>query len=61
VEEVLVEGWNSATNQWIGKTSQQRTLNFVHPLGHEAGLLGKYANAVVTRTGAGSMGGEAAV
>ena len=59
VENLLVEGWNAATNQWIGKTSQNRTLNFVHPAGREADLLGKYANAIVTRTGAGSMGGEA--
>lgn len=60
VEEVLVEGWNNATSQWIGKTSQNRTLNFVHPLGREANLLGQYAQARVTRTGPSSMGGEAA-
>ena len=59
VEEVLVEGWNRATGQWIGKTSQNRTLNFVHPQGQEANLLGQYAQARVTRTGPSSMGGEA--
>ena len=60
VEDVLVEGWNSATSQWIGKTSQNRTLNFIHPAGREANLLGQYAEARVTRTGPSSMGGEAA-
>jgi tRNA-2-methylthio-N6-dimethylallyladenosine synthase len=59
VEEVLVEGWNAGTQQWIGKTSQHRTLNFSHPQGQSANLLGKYAHAVVTRTGAGAMAGEA--
>src|SRR5205807_5501171 len=28
VEEVLVEGRNEAQGQWIGQTSQNRTLNF---------------------------------
>src|SRR5882757_6288311 len=28
VEEVLVEGYNLATGQWIGRTSQNKTLNF---------------------------------
>lgn len=28
-QEVLVEGYNSSTGQWIGRTSQNRTLNFV--------------------------------
>jgi tRNA-2-methylthio-N6-dimethylallyladenosine synthase len=32
-EEAFVEGYNHATGQWIGRTSQNRTLNFVHP-GH---------------------------
>ena len=31
VEEVLVEGRNQALGQWIGRTSQNRTLNFTHP------------------------------
>src|SRR5271170_5455625 len=30
VEEAFVEGYNHATGQWIGRTSQNRTLNFVH-------------------------------
>ena len=28
VEEVLVEGRNQSLGQWIGRTSQNRTLNF---------------------------------
>ena len=28
VEEVHVEGFNKATGQWIGRTSQNKTLNF---------------------------------
>ncbi len=31
VEEVFVEGHNQATGQWIGRTTENRTLNFVHP------------------------------
>ena len=30
-EEAFVEGYNHATGQWIGRTTQNRTLNFVHP------------------------------
>ena len=30
VEEVLVEGRHEALGQWIGRTSQNRTLNFTH-------------------------------
>src|SRR5262245_35783505 len=29
VEECLVEGFNRATGQWIGRTSQHKTLNFL--------------------------------
>ncbi|HWF37459.1 MAG TPA: tRNA (N6-isopentenyl adenosine(37)-C2)-methylthiotransferase MiaB, partial [Candidatus Acidoferrales bacterium] len=29
-EEVHVEGYNMATNQWIGRTSQHKTLNFTY-------------------------------
>jgi tRNA-2-methylthio-N6-dimethylallyladenosine synthase len=43
-EEAFVEGYNRATGQWIGRTSQNRTLNFVHPQhagpGDGAGLSG---------------------
>ncbi len=31
IEEAFTEGYNQATGQWIGRTTQNRTLNFVHP------------------------------
>jgi tRNA-2-methylthio-N6-dimethylallyladenosine synthase len=31
VSEVMVEGRNEARNQWIGRTSQNKTLNFTAP------------------------------
>jgi tRNA-2-methylthio-N6-dimethylallyladenosine synthase len=36
IEECLVEGFNKATGQWIGRTSQYKTLNFLHPTAGEA-------------------------
>ncbi len=30
-EECLVEGFNRATGQWIGRTTQNKTLNFLRP------------------------------
>jgi tRNA-2-methylthio-N6-dimethylallyladenosine synthase len=29
--EVMVEGWNQARGQWIGRTTQNKTLNFTAP------------------------------
>jgi len=58
VEEVLVEGYNKALGQWIGRTSQNKTLNFTHP--GEASLLGSYLPVRVTRAGPNSLVGEAA-
>lgn len=56
VEEVLVEGFNRNTGQWIGKTSQHRTLNFVHSSGEN--LMGQYRMVRVTRSGPNSLAGE---
>ncbi len=56
VEEVLVEGFNRNTSQWIGKTSQHRTLNFVHPTNEN--LMGQYRMVRVTRSGPNSLAGE---
>ncbi len=62
-EETFVEGYNQATGQWIGRTTQNRILNFIHPL--EAGpkdgetLIGKYCNVRITRAGPNSLAGEA--
>jgi tRNA-2-methylthio-N6-dimethylallyladenosine synthase len=61
IEEAHVEGYNKATGQWIGRTSQNKTLNFVHPATPENGtLLGAYLPVMVTRAGANSLIGEAA-
>lgn len=56
VEEVLVEGFNKATNQWIGRTSQHKTLNFS---ASGENLAGKYLHVQVLRAGANSLTGEA--
>ena len=61
-EEVHVEGYNAGTGQWIGRTSQNKTLNF-----HDAGLpapiedqslVGHYVEVLVTRAGPNSLAGE---
>ena len=56
ISEVMAEGFNKATGQWIGRTSQNKTLNFHHAAGGE--LLGKYLPVLVTRAGANSLVGE---
>jgi tRNA-2-methylthio-N6-dimethylallyladenosine synthase len=56
VEEVLVEGRNPALGQWIGRTSQNRTLNFTHP--ENGSLVGQYLDVRVTRSGPNSLAGE---
>jgi tRNA-2-methylthio-N6-dimethylallyladenosine synthase len=58
VEEVLVEGYNQGTGQWIGRTAQNRVLNFTHP-GNGHSLEGEYRNVRVTRAGPNSLAGEA--
>lgn len=57
VDEVHVEGFNRATGQWIGRTSQNKTLNFQHGV-QTAGMLGSYMPVLVTRAGANSLVGE---
>lgn len=63
VEETMVEGFNKATLQWIGRTSQNRTLNFTHAVhaNPEGGttLTGSYLPVMVTRAGPNSLAGEA--
>jgi tRNA-2-methylthio-N6-dimethylallyladenosine synthase len=65
VEETMAEGYNQATGQWIGRTSQNRTLNFVHPRLPQPQpnetLAGSYLNVRVTRSGPNSLAGEAVV
>ncbi len=63
-EEVHVEGYNSATGQWIGRTSQHKTLNFLDstlpaPRENET-LVGQYMDVLVTRAGPNSLAGERA-
>jgi tRNA-2-methylthio-N6-dimethylallyladenosine synthase len=60
IEEVLVEGYNRATGQWIGRTSQNRVLNFVHPGSNSSALTGNYLQVRVTRAGPNSLVGEPA-
>ena len=61
-EEVHVEGYNKATGQWIGRTSQNKTLNFAHaPMpAPDSGrtLVGDYLDVLVTRAGPNSLAGE---
>ncbi len=56
-EEVLVEGRHDSLGQWIGRTSQNRVLNFTHA-DTGGSLLGKYLPVLVTRAGPNSLVGE---
>jgi len=58
VQQVMVEGRNQALGQWIGRTSQNRTLNFVHENGNAESLVGRYLDVRVTRAGPNSLVGE---
>jgi tRNA-2-methylthio-N6-dimethylallyladenosine synthase len=61
VREVLVEGRHASLGQWIGRTSDNRTLNFTHPENGEADLVGRYLPVRVTRSGPNSLVGESVV
>jgi tRNA-2-methylthio-N6-dimethylallyladenosine synthase len=61
-EQVHVESYNQATSQWIGRTSQNKTLNFIDrtlsaPEGGST-LVGKYLDVLVTRATPNSLAGE---
>jgi tRNA-2-methylthio-N6-dimethylallyladenosine synthase len=60
VEEVHVEGRHHSLGQWIGRTSQNRILNFVTPGSacSDATLIGAYLPVRVTRAGPNSLVGE---
>jgi tRNA-2-methylthio-N6-dimethylallyladenosine synthase len=58
VREVLVEGRHESLGQWIGRTSDNRTLNFSHPGGNGESLVGSYLSVRVTRSGPNSLVGE---
>lgn len=57
-QEVLVERYNEATGQWVGHSSQMRTVNFTHPAGADADLLGRYVWVRIDRAGPNSLAGE---
>jgi tRNA-2-methylthio-N6-dimethylallyladenosine synthase len=61
-EEVHVEGFNLATGQWIGRTAQNKTLNFHDPRlpapKQNETLVGRYLTVLVTRAGPNSLAGE---
>lgn len=64
VEEALVEGYNTKSGQWIGRTSQNRVLNFTYPEGPDGAqpgrreMIGRYFPVRVTRAGPNSLAGE---
>jgi tRNA-2-methylthio-N6-dimethylallyladenosine synthase len=58
IQEVLVEGKNQSLGQWIGRTSQNRTLNFAHAENDGGNLIGRYLPVRVTRAGPNSLVGE---
>lgn len=57
VLDVMVEGKNEARGQWIGRTAQNMTLNFVAPSGAELAV-GGYVDALVTTSFPNSLVGE---
>lgn len=59
VVEALVEAHNPATGQWIGRTSENRVINFNSADPGGTSLLGRYLRVRVTRAGPNSLVGEA--
>jgi tRNA-2-methylthio-N6-dimethylallyladenosine synthase len=53
--EVLVDGRHESRNQWSGRTTSNRPVNFTSP--HQT-LLGEYVQVKVTRASANSVAGE---
>ena len=60
VEDALVEGYREKFQQWIGRTTQNRVLNFADPEGIAADeeLRGAYCNVRVTKAGPNGLIGE---
>ena len=56
--EVMVEGHNETRNQWIGRTSQNKTLNFIAT---GAPKIGSYVPVKVTKSFPNSLLGEMVV
>ena len=61
-EEALVEGRKEKFGQWVGRTTQNRVLNFADPLALAGGrdLRGSYCQVRVTAAGPNSLVGELA-
>jgi tRNA-2-methylthio-N6-dimethylallyladenosine synthase len=59
-EDALVEGYREKFQQWIGRTTQNRVLNFADPQGIAANedLRGAYCNVRVTKAGPNGLIGE---
>ena len=60
IAEVMVEARNDARGQWVGRTTQNKTLNFVAPAAVEPAI-GSYANVRVTASFPNSLVGEMVV
>ena len=61
LQEVLVEGRQQALGQWVGRTSQNKVLNFTVPEGAPGrDRVGSYAWVRVTKAGPNSLVGEMA-
>ena len=58
--EVMVEARNEARGQWVGRTSQNKTLNFTADA-NASPRIGSYAQVLVTRSFPNSLGGELVV
>ena len=54
----MVEGFNKATGQWMGRTSQHKMVNFLRTAS-DADITGQYLDVRVTRSGPNSLVGEA--
>jgi tRNA-2-methylthio-N6-dimethylallyladenosine synthase len=58
IREVHVESRHQSLGQWVGRTSDNRTLNFTHFDSEAASLVGTYLPVRVTRAGPNSLVGE---
>jgi tRNA-2-methylthio-N6-dimethylallyladenosine synthase len=57
VLEVMIEGKNEARGQWIGRTSQNKTLNFTVPE-HSSPEAGRYVSVLITGSFPNSLLGQ---
>ena len=57
-QNVMVEFFNKGTGQWVGRTAQNKTLNFSRPEGMPEPVAGAYMDVLVTRSGPNSLAGE---